>query len=62
MANLTTLTTTNAEMTDRIEKLIVENWQIQQQLNIFQKKLPHDDSHGAAGCQPAVGSDKKIVS
>ena len=61
VANLTTLATSNAEMEDMIKKLTGENWQLQQQLNILQKKLPDNDSHGAAQFQLAARREKKGV-
>ena len=58
--NFTTLTASNAVMAYTIKKLTGENSQFQQQLNSLQKKLPHDDSCGAACRQPAVGRNKNL--
>ena len=60
VANLATLTTSNAEMADTVKNSLEENWQLQQQLNILRKNLMHDDLRAAAQRQLAVGCDKTL--
>ena len=58
VANLANLTANNAYMEYKIEELYVNNVQLQQQLNILQKKLSCDESCGALWRQLVVGRNK----